>query len=118
MIDYSQYTDREIDALVAERVMGWHKGIISYFLVWASKYNELKRVDFNPTNNWNDMQLIVERMEKLGFDTIHFWRSPLIEKWGAKFEINGDDAATAVYANTLPRAVCEAALSATEATDD
>ena len=94
-------TDREIDALVAERIFGIrnhnlrnHKGDTSAHIGHFS-------------TNIGSAFLVVERMREKGWEVVICASRG---KWDVTFGRDQDDAQA--YGDTAPRAICLAALSA------
>lgn len=119
-MDYAKMTNEQIDAAIAERVMGWKTGMRYGTECWF-KDGEWYAWSFMPTYDADDMMMVVEKMAELGWGALMINRNPHLREsylWGVKFEtVSGsiaDYKRGETYADTLPRAVCEAALKAVE----
>ena len=102
-------TDSELNAAVAERVMGWKTNEIYGHYYDDSKSDFFERMKGNPDFllDWNGAGLVVERMESLGWDTMQKERTNLHHVVFRKSEQEAY-----AYADTFPRAVALAALKA------
>lgn len=119
---------RELDALVAEKVMGWQESIDYDYhppqINWASASNTYERVKDDPRNpptvnslsGWkpssdvvNAME-VVEKIRSTGLDVI--LATEPNQCWSVAIEGNG----RAVFEeyNSLPFTICRAALAAIE----
>lgn len=109
-------TDRELDALVAEKVMGYiqvaqTRDIEKYHV----KIADGKIPAYSTSGDW--MLEVVEKMREKGWDRQSFDQWPHGD-WRAQFSLEqrpGQTYATRrayATADTLPRAVCLAALKA------
>ena len=99
-------TNRELDALVAEKVMGWTSDAVDdsgNCVVWlvddGSWSYDLS--EWCPSEDWSCMKEVVEQMREKGWAV----RMQIEERGAWAFWMRH-------YADTLPRAVCEAALKA------
>ena len=117
---------RELDALVAERVMGWDIHPVSpdpyeKELAWYSEDGKLQCGDeyWKPSENIADAFQVVEKMKELGYKVQRFGTGDLMgDKWQASFadvyrivSYKGDKGDFA-DADTLPLAISQAALLA------
>lgn len=117
-------TDEEINTRIAREVMGWEPHIRNTGF-WVKAQDKTGLMDgFSITrlrfldDDWSGVRLVVERMEALGF-------APTMRKtgikdcpglrWGASFRHDDYPKVQHAHADTLPRAVCLAALKAMEA---
>jgi len=124
--------DRELDALVAEKVMGWHESIDYDYkppqINWANKDGVFAAVKNDPRNPEGvnhlsafcpagDVATAIEVLETFGDGP---WR---VERFDSKqpYEVlivRDEGAATfRAKAETLPRAICLAALKAFRPSD-
>jgi hypothetical protein len=130
--------DRELDAAVAEKVMGWRESIDYDYhppqINWANESGEFQHVRDDPRNPENVNSLagwtpstdisaafeVVERFIADGYDVslrCHViygrpsrWRADLF-----RAHDDGPNECEMVVADTLPRAICEASLAALSA---
>ena len=104
----------DIDRQVAEQVMGWKKGMYTYYMnpdasAWLDSEGNLAKFTwkFNPSEKIEDAWLVVERMRELGY----WWESHYSDNgWFWMFyneNINEES-----LSETAPPAICKAALQA------
>lgn len=117
-------TLREIDALVAERVMGWKPvdrlamGWGDGPLIWSTgedpedENSSPTFQDFRPTESWDHAAEVMERMEDERHVVVLRSPWPWQKKWYAKMKPIDLDASYHAAANTAPLAICLAALRA------
>lgn len=117
---------RELDALVAEKVMGWHivtdfdlrppekhwnnaKGYVC--LVAGNKLNDGREMKgFSPSTDIADAWKVVEKMRERGLDVyLRF-----VSTWTAEFDSVSGDVNGFADADTAPLAICLAALKAVQ----
>lgn len=125
MSDYSKLSDRELDALVAEKVMGWKKAPNGAWMSyekdafgnggWKShatwKANaSVSAVRFTPSTDIAAAWQVVEKMKERQWN---FTIADLVKnKWRAEFGGSRKHKQTWEDADTAPRAICLAALKA------
>jgi len=105
-------TSRELNAKVAGDVMGWNLFHDSTGMqYWRNSEGQYQKanMDWNPSEDWSCMEMVVERMEELGYrlwvrDGHVFFAGKGIDRWGRSSPFTS--------VNKLPRAVSEAALKA------
>ena len=90
---------REIDALIAEKVMGWPKNSV----VWYIDDKPFRISDFSPSTQIADAWLVVEKIKRENLQIV--WD---IDGWFVS-SIYADTG----FAPTAPLAICLAALKAT-----
>ena len=107
---------RELDALVAEKVMGY---VLRYtssskygIAMWSKDLQTEEKFSFQPSTTWEGMGLVVEKMLHLNPRVI-VDRGLKGDKWYCSL---GDGKAIFAYAsaNTAPHAICLAALKTSE----
>lgn len=131
MTDYANLSDRELDAAVAERVMGWtcrrerwldhagrDAGITTEFYASPTE-GTITAAQFQPSKLIQDAWLVVERMRELGFGFRAYWfpnggNVKCCFATGFDPYDSPEDAAHDVIADSAPRAICLAALAALE----
>lgn len=113
-------TNREIDALVAEKVMGW-KPRDSEFVPWVDSEGTgvscLPEFSYDVAEAWRVVEEVAE-YDRLGFSIEHLCENSG-EKWIAHFPTTSvpdceemDPDANEAEADTAPMAICLAALKA------
>lgn len=123
MPDIDSLSDRALDAAVAEKVMEWkpEKGFHTRRDCWriddraqiiAHGGNIIMAENWKPSSDWSAAALVVERMREMGW---RFWCGASNEdgRWVAQFST--ESGAFYVYGETMPTAVCRAAMKAREA---
>src|SRR5690349_5132538 len=118
MTDYYKLTDRELDALVAERVMGWEVGGFGDFRSYRQQSGAATIVGLIPrfATNDNAARLVRNRIAELGL-TKEYMVGIAQEVWpvgtpASDFK-GADDFAFRMH-NATPRQQCIAALRAVE----
>ena|SRR5690349_23717213 len=85
MMDYDKLTDRELDALVAERVMGWEVGGFGDFRSYRQQSGAATIVGLIPrfATNDNAARLVRNRIAELGLTRkfMHELHRDSIEPW-------------------------------------
>ena len=105
-------TDADLNAAVAERVMGWKTNEVYGHYYDDSKIDFFERMKGNPdflATDWSGVRLVVERMKALGW-TANIGYGAQCDGW-CEFWF-GDKTTKSAHANSLPHAVCLAALKA------
>ncbi|MUT66043.1 hypothetical protein [Paenibacillus sp. NEAU-GSW1] len=100
---------RELDELIATKLMGWEQGESWGSAYWVDSDGcirfEIKK--FKPSLYWEDMRLVVEEMHgRRGYDFTLEWYGNRYISWFGSMQ--------SVGADTAPHAICLAALSALE----
>lgn len=100
---------RELDALIAEKVMGWKKGELNWTIdeSWIDSKGSYKWVGkFSPSTNISDAYQVVEKLlkDKLVFIDL------LICSYSCKATISTPDGNYEAEAETAPLAICIASL--------
>ena len=118
-------TDRELDALVAEKVMGWKEEFDGLNMRWTLD-GERWAGDSGYVNGWSPStrishawQVVEKMLPAIGhiYPAVDLETGELLH-WCAVVE-TGDTSRQGVTADTAPRAICLAALKAVgEATDE
>jgi len=128
MSDYEKLTDREIDTLMAERVMGWRveRHRVGDWLyppdrsrMFACDGEAVTSCQFAPSWNDNAARLVRDRIAELGIvdrwamqlDRI-VWELPQIDP---DMTLSSEPASLMRYMQATPRQQCIAALMAVEA---
>ena len=115
---------KELDALVATEVMGWHGGNPSWITQegkctgWLSRFEtDSLAEEFNPSTDISAAWQVVEKMKEKYWMAINTSMSSLQEtEWGVEWSKNGViEKVDFVLAPTAPLAICRAALLAMEA---
>ena len=118
-------TNRELDALVAEKVMGWR--LLQWIdevaedetwqnddgWYWDGRGGDYQAYEWEPTTNISDAWLVVEKLiNNDKRDTVEV--SIMVDGTGAlvNFYRESGDACPQVSADTAPKAICLAALKA------
>lgn len=109
---------REIDRLVAEKVMGWkvskgRSGLEWYEADENGKFEFIRSVtDFEPSTDIRDSWQVVEELIDRGYD-FNLWRSEQRE-YNAEFQIQKKDGFVVSYGESdhAPTAICFASLEA------
>jgi len=112
---------RELDALVAEKVMGWTppthdpKHTFSYRELWTDEHGDFCQLP-RFTERIDDAWMVVEKMAE-GMDgpiiNLAWCENPDIEGWyGWVCDMKGVGVWQAAAADTAPLAICKAALKA------
>ena len=108
---------RELDVLVAEKVMGWierNDGIGWLKDVGGGEF-EIASYYFVPSIDIARAFEVVERMRGLGYDmTIETDNRREKQWWCAFYEVNAEEILWFADAETAPLAICKAALKALE----
>lgn len=136
MSDYAHLSDEELDAAVAEQVMGWTKVVVNEYArendpalalmprpcFWVTEFGvnhcrtkeywEAKR--WRPSSDMNAAMEVVEKMRDRGWFGEMCADSDPDDPWYASFHQRGHNNQVSIWGKSLPRAICEAALSATE----
>lgn len=111
-MNYDTMTDRELDALIAERVMGATRDADGFYEWPNSQYASYEAPDY--TSNIRMAFEVVEAMRERGW----YFSCIVAKDWiSAAFvleEEGHDPKASEEFADTLPRAICLAALRATD----
>jgi len=105
---------RELDALVAERVMGWHRRKRNGVEVWVVTTDTFDPPVTYPVECWNPSTSIAaawEVVEKQD-DCLHLKQHGEKGMWEAYFCHNYCEADYLGEADTAPLAICRAALKA------
>lgn len=106
---------RELDALVAEKVMGFHRASDGWFrtethpggvITAAVGHIDLPHYSINISAAWE----VVEKLLETGSFSIYHYISAPESKWRAQFLRAGS--AHVAQAESAPRAICLAALKA------
>lgn len=119
MIDIVQLSGRELDAVVAERVMGWRTSTISED-VWYSEaeHDSHHRERFRPSESIEAAMQVVEKMRERGFAwDVESWTTPAFTGWEVKLWKDGDIAGEHRH-EALTTAICHAALKAIDPSAD
>lgn len=118
MSDYTTDVDtdkgRELDAAVAERVMGWRTSTISPN-VWHSEaeHNSFHKDKFRPSGSIEAAMQVVEKMVADGWDVYLMNSDDFVEgQWECEF--SGKPNGATYVRKSLPEAICRAALKALE----
>jgi hypothetical protein len=114
---------RELDALVAEKVMGWHSSEDGYFWLRVDggfggyvteepPFSGGRAPRFAPSTDITAAWQIVEHMHKRGFHIVLWFDDFGTGQWGARFPrgLIGRDRSD--HGHTAPLAICRAALAA------
>ena len=116
-MDYSQLSDREIDAMVAERVLGWRRVVVmpdGRTVGWIE--GEVRELPHFSTDANAAMSVVEKVRQASGIDV--FISSDCND--GGWWEVEFTDYKPKLEPNpiamnqSLPRAICLAALAATE----
>lgn len=102
-------TDRELDALVAEKVMGWHKGAELSSAWFDSRHNFVHWKEWCPTVDIKAAWEVVEKMREEGTDVDIYWSG---NEWIVTLGENPGGSPDGATSDTAPRAICLAALRA------
>lgn len=115
----SMQPGRELDAKVAEVVMGWapHFRNTAFYVkaelrlaIMASF--EMHVSGWKPSESWEGMRLVLERMRELGWTPYMAIHEERWDEWNVTFvKVNAAFSRTAAE---MPHAVCLAALAAIE----
>lgn len=117
---------RELDALVAEKVMGWTLGkphLLHGYLMHGSveiecwegslKDNVTQTKDsWHPSTDIRWAWEVVEKLKRYGFELGYQFDESGELEWDASFDMERHSEAHCVYAPTAPLAICKAALKA------
>lgn len=112
---------RALDALVAERVMGWHARDAWYDADdnWMADLEDNFPIDaeaFSPSTSIEAAWQVVEKMRGRGWTmTLNQEAEMQFEPWDCRF-FGPNDRRAIAHGNTAPLAICRAALKAMEAT--
>jgi hypothetical protein len=109
---------REIDRLVAEKVMGWEPvyddgDLISFITGYGTLFfSDDDECEWNPSTDIRDAWLVVEELIDRGYD-FNLWRSEQRE-YNAEFQIQKKDGFVVSYGESdhAPTAICFASLEA------
>jgi len=104
---------REIDRLVAEKVMGWiPQREIQDRILYVLQDGTHVALGWNPTANISDAWQVVEELIDRGYD-FNLWRSEQRE-YNAEFQIQKEDGFVVSYGESdhAPTAICFASLEA------
>ena len=108
-----------MDALVAEKVMGWERyDRHGWWLTNPAEHLDRALAvlpDYAFSTSWEGVGLVIERMRELGWVlTLQEWLEPEddVLPWVAEFHLIARDGESAADAPTAPEAVCRAALAA------
>jgi len=108
MTDYAAMSDAELNALVAERVMGWQE----VYDVWMTRDGDAQQMlvrKWNPATDHNDAARMRQRIAELGLcDDFVGWLEALLPVEPKATWPRG----TWLVLNSTPRRQCEAALRA------
>jgi hypothetical protein len=121
MMDYEKMSDRELDKAVAVKVMGWKPPETRRGVTWLhpSGYGASESGIPAYSTSIGAALTVVEKIKGLIPDGIFTMAAFQKENYAAGFMIPQPNAAPAswhwVEAPTLPRAICECALKAMEA---
>lgn len=112
----SSLTDDELNAAIATEVMGWAPHRWRPETHWSSGYQRSPcGADYwDPATDYGDAFEVVERMRENGV-WVTFSASPPDGQWVVNLEgasMLGKAPIARIFADTLPRAICEAALKA------
>lgn len=109
-IDWVKLTKNQKIDLVAEKVMGWRRKSPGRWWADAEGYLRWKQVHFQPLDYWSAMREVVEEMQRQGWglvcDTYPDQQSH------ARFDKVFSSESARAIGDTLPEAVCLAALRA------
>lgn len=102
--------NREINNLIAEKVMGWHLRKMENVAAWVDENKNwtLKQM-WNPSNDIQDAWQVVE---KLKYD-VKITKTDLKPKYQVHVFVPGD--VKMVFAETAPMAICKGALEVIKA---
>ena len=109
LAEYEKMTDRELDAQVAEKVMGWEP-YEGQERTWALPGGEVLGL-WIPSIDIADAFEVVEKMRGKSLNLFTLAACMGSQQWSAY--VHGGDGW--IQANTAPRAICIAALAAVEA---
>lgn len=104
---------REMDALVAEKVMGWTPSLSSQGIMWLNKDGEYERGEhtFHPSTDIAAAWEVVERLEAIGVLLWKLGREDHMPNWYVSVGRNFQPGVSAEE-RTAPLAICRAALKA------
>lgn len=107
---------RELDALIAERVMGWRTHKIAE-AVWymPSESNSITKEKWRPSTDIAAAMRVVEKMRERGisFEASYTKWSDGNWRWGVEFQSDDHTQDGNHYGTSLPESICRAALKAT-----
>ena len=107
---------RELDALVAEKVMGWRlldppqADQPSYWATWVMLPHREAAKDWSPSTNIAAAWEVVERLRANGYSWMQF--TLIADQWDLEMGQGGHDIGCDTLAPTAPLAICRAALKA------
>lgn len=103
--------NQRIDAMVAEKVMGWSSSLVSFGLgyVDGNGMTVVRNAEsWEPTSDMNDAWLVVERMRELGWQVdMDFYPD---EKPGCSLWKRGGQVDAYAEEDSMPLAICMASL--------
>lgn len=110
MTDYDAMTDEQLAALVAERVMGWKLSPAKAW--WCRPDSDAIAVeDWRPATSWADAGRVLEKMREGGW----LWMMEHTDAGRCGYVRAGVGTHARSTADTVPRAICIAALKAVDA---
>lgn len=112
MKESGQMDYRKIDALVAEKVMGWKKGELNWTIdeLWIDSKGSYKWVGkFSPSTNISDAWKVVGKFEDEGYQVCIELLAKKIYSVGIYYPPHADQVAY-IKAETAPLAICIASL--------
>lgn len=116
----TELSDREIDALVAEKVMGWTMGEIDSATegLWLKDGHPTKwdRYDWQPAINIGCAWEVVEKLKDGNYAYIRWVRSMVL--YECVFNATIENEKVIATAKTAPRAICLAALRSVQGGGD
>lgn len=112
MTDYSKLSERELDELVAERVMGWTKMATCFCGKPVGVPPGSENKSHTPEYS-TDVTAALAVLEKLQPSVREIYVRQFSEGWQCTMSL-GEGRIVVTRVCSMPRAACEAALSATE----
>lgn len=117
MTDYSKIPARELDALVAREVMGWEcdAGYAGEPIWWRGSSEFVRVADFRPSTDGRAMLTVLDALRERGFIVSLFLDGSAADQSERNWTVEVyrmEECWTESTSHELPRAVCEAALSA------